>query len=152
MMNMTLSSLTRLVLLAACVLAAPVVRAQDATTGAALYKKVFVTGVKSCESCHGTPREDPVMVRGADANRIRGAACHHAGLFGGQAVARAAALHAGHEHLGVQRLTGGRVLRPGGGRQQGWQGQAGEGPQQGRLHHAFSHGRFSAPAAQMASV
>lgn len=74
MMNMTLSSLTRLVLLAACVLAAPVVRAQDATTGAALYKKVFVTGVKSCESCHGTPREDPVMVRGADANRIRGAA------------------------------------------------------------------------------
>jgi len=74
MMKTTLPFLVRLVLLAACVLAAPAVRAQDATTGAALYKKVFVTGVKSCESCHGTPREDPVMVRGADANRIRGAA------------------------------------------------------------------------------
>ena len=35
MMKTTLPSLVRLVLLAACMLAAPTVRAQDATTGAA---------------------------------------------------------------------------------------------------------------------
>ena len=49
--------------------------AQDAATGEALYAKVFVTGVQSCRSCHGLPTEQPgVMARGADANRIRGAA------------------------------------------------------------------------------
>lgn len=55
--------------------------AQDAAIGEQLYKKTFVTGVRTCLVCHfGTPKEDTVgvMVKGADANRIRGAAMSQA--------------------------------------------------------------------------
>ncbi|ARN21508.1 choice-of-anchor D domain-containing protein [Piscinibacter gummiphilus] len=47
--------------------------AQDAATGKALYNKTFVTGVKSCQACHFAPRNAAVMIRGADAARIKGA-------------------------------------------------------------------------------
>ncbi|MET0352308.1 MAG: choice-of-anchor D domain-containing protein [Rhizobacter sp.] len=47
--------------------------AQDVATGKTLYNKTFVAGVKSCQACHFAPRNAAVMIRGADAARIKGA-------------------------------------------------------------------------------
>lgn len=75
-MNTTLlkRALARIALLAMTGAASFTAIAQDAATGEALYKKVFVSGVKSCESCHGTPDIDPgPLSKGSEALRIKGA-------------------------------------------------------------------------------
>ncbi|CAN7255232.1 choice-of-anchor D domain-containing protein [Rhizobacter sp. LjRoot28] len=67
-------ALSRIALLAMTGAASFPAIAQDAATGEALYKKVFVSGVKSCESCHGTPDIDPgPLSKGSEALRIKGA-------------------------------------------------------------------------------
>lgn len=48
-------------------------RAQNATNGEAVYGKTIVSGVKSCLACHGAPKEDPVVIRGANAASIKAA-------------------------------------------------------------------------------
>jgi cytochrome c553 len=47
--------------------------AQNATNGQAVYGRTIVSGVRSCLSCHGTPQEDPVISRGANAANIKAA-------------------------------------------------------------------------------
>lgn len=47
--------------------------AQNATNGEAVYGRTIVSGVRSCLSCHGTPQEDPVISRGANAANIKAA-------------------------------------------------------------------------------
>ena len=58
--------------------------AQSAADGKALYQKTFVAGARTCLSCHLAPRDDAVMLRGANANAIKAAT---------QAVPQMARLH-----------------------------------------------------------
>ena len=67
-------ALARAAVAAAALAALLPATAQDAARGKTLYEKTFVPGVRSCLSCHGTPQQDPIVHRGTDAYRIRGAA------------------------------------------------------------------------------
>lgn len=55
--------------------------AQNATNGEVVYGKTIVVGVKSCLACHGTPKEDPVIIRGASALRIKTAVQNQARMM-----------------------------------------------------------------------
>ncbi len=48
-------------------------QAQSASNGGVLYGKTIVSGTISCLACHGTPAEDPALVRGAAASDIKNA-------------------------------------------------------------------------------
>jgi cytochrome c553 len=65
-------------LLACCALWAGNAHAQSASNGLTIYNKTLVAGVKSCGACHGTPVEDPVIVRGANASKTKAAVASQA--------------------------------------------------------------------------
>jgi len=55
--------------------------AQSATNGETVYGRTIVSGVKSCLACHGTPQEDPVIARGANAAKIKAAVMSQARMM-----------------------------------------------------------------------